>query len=172
MTFSSHNIWQGLIIKDVWSSWWTNAEPTKTRNLPLLICWEIWIACNRFIFQNISPHLPSISAHILTDYNTIPNDEETPRPRTIVLKAINYLHPWDFFDDSAHESGCGGGAILYLSESHHFHIQMGLGRGTNNFAELITSKYLIQFALEKHCSNSNLQLFGDSKVVCNWINKT
>lgn len=46
---------------------------------------------------------------------------------------------------------------------------MGLGRGTNNFAELITAKYTIQFALEKQCKI--LQLFGDSKTVCNWINK-
>jgi len=47
---------------------------------------------------------------------------------------------------------------------------MGLGRGLNNFVELITAKYLFQFALEKKCRN--LQLFGDSKLVCNYINKT
>lgn len=47
---------------------------------------------------------------------------------------------------------------------------MGLGGGTNNFTDLITAKHLIQFALEKHCKN--LQIFGDLKIVCNWINKT
>lgn len=47
---------------------------------------------------------------------------------------------------------------------------MGLGRGKNNFSKLITTKYTIQYALEKQCRN--LQLFGDSKIVCNWINKT
>jgi len=46
---------------------------------------------------------------------------------------------------------------------------MGLGKGTNNFAELSASKDTIHFALEKQCRN--LQLFGDSKSICNWINK-
>jgi len=46
---------------------------------------------------------------------------------------------------------------------------MGLGRGNNNYVELLTAKYLIHFALNKQCMN--LQLFGASKLVCNWINK-
>lgn len=71
-------------------------------------------------------------------------------PRHIVLENINHSHPWAYFVSSTQESGCGGGAILYLSESHHFQIQMGLGKGINNFAELITVKYLIQFALENY----------------------
>jgi len=83
----------------------------------------------------------------------------TTLARHIVPEDINHTHPWAYFDGSTQEAGCGGRAILYLFESHHFQIQMGLGRGTNNFAELITAKYLIQFALEKHCRN--LQIFGD-----------
>lgn len=47
---------------------------------------------------------------------------------------------------------------------------MNLGRGTNNFAELATAKHLLHFALEKHCTH--LQLFGDSNLVCNWLNRT
>jgi len=47
---------------------------------------------------------------------------------------------------------------------------MGFRRGTNNFAELLAAKFLILFALEKNCRD--LQLFGDSKVVCDWLNRT
>lgn len=46
---------------------------------------------------------------------------------------------------------------------------MGLGGGSNNFVELSITKLLIQFALEKHYRA--LQLFGDSQVVCDWLNK-
>lgn len=46
---------------------------------------------------------------------------------------------------------------------------MSLGRGTNNYVELCITKHLIHFALEKHCRH--LQLFGDSKIVCNWLNR-
>lgn len=56
-----------------------------------------------------------------------------------------------------------------ISETHSYKIQMGLGRGTYNYAELVTAKNLIHFALLKRCTN--LQLFGDSKLVINWINK-
>jgi len=51
-----------------------------------------------------------------------------------------------------------------------YHIQMGLGNGTNNFAELIIAKYFIQFGIEKHCHS--IQVFDDLKIVCSWINKT
>ena len=47
---------------------------------------------------------------------------------------------------------------------------MGLGSGTNNFAELMTLKLLLCFAIERNCKK--LQVFGDSMVVINWINKT
>jgi len=45
---------------------------------------------------------------------------------------------------------------------------MHLGMGTNNFAELCTTKHIIHFALSHHCRH--LQLFGDSNIVCNWLN--
>ena len=47
---------------------------------------------------------------------------------------------------------------------------MGLGSGTNNFAELMTLKLLLCFAIERNCKK--LQVLGDSMVVINWINKT
>lgn len=47
---------------------------------------------------------------------------------------------------------------------------MHLGRGTNNFADLATAKHLLHFALERNCTQ--LQLFGDSKLVCNWLNRS
>jgi len=46
---------------------------------------------------------------------------------------------------------------------------MGLGKGTNNFAELLADKNLITFTLSKNCLH--LQLFGDSQIICNWIDK-
>lgn len=46
---------------------------------------------------------------------------------------------------------------------------MGLGKGMKKCAELSAAKYTIHVSLEKQCRN--LQLFGDSKTVCNWINK-
>ena len=46
---------------------------------------------------------------------------------------------------------------------------MGLGIGTNNFAELLALNLLLQIAGEKGIHN--LQIFGDSKNVINWTLK-
>ena len=47
---------------------------------------------------------------------------------------------------------------------------MGLGGGTNNFADLMSLKLLLMFALEKGCTELNF--LGDSMNVINWINQT
>jgi ribonuclease HI len=46
---------------------------------------------------------------------------------------------------------------------------MGLGRGTNNFAELMSLKLILLFAREKELHH--LQIFGDFIIVINWTNK-
>jgi len=89
--------------------------------------------------------------------------------RNITPEVINTAHPWAYFDGSAQEAGCGGWAILHMSKAHVYKIKMGLGRGTNNYAELAAANNLILFALSKNYLH--LQLFEDSKIICNWINK-
>lgn len=46
---------------------------------------------------------------------------------------------------------------------------MGLGLGTNNYAENMALKLLLCFAKEKECKS--IQVFGDSMNAINWINK-
>ena len=63
-----------------------------------------------------------------------------------------------------------GGATLFLNSTHHFKIMMGLGTGSNNYANLMALKLLICFSIEKNCKNTSI--FCDSLVILNWINKT
>jgi ribonuclease HI len=81
------------------------------------------------------------------------------------------VRPWDFFDGASQNEGshCGGGAMIFLSESHCFKLKWGLGPGSNNYAELMALKLLLTFVGEKGINN--LQLFGDSMVIINWIRK-
>ena len=46
---------------------------------------------------------------------------------------------------------------------------IGFHKCTNNSTELLAAKHLIQFALEKNFTD--LQLFGDSKIICDWLNR-
>lgn len=59
--------------------------------------------------------------------------------------------------------------LLHLTANHFFRIQMGLGEGTNNYAELIIFGHLLHFAFEKGCRH--IQIFGDSKLIINWFNQ-
>ena len=62
-----------------------------------------------------------------------------------------------------------GGATLFLNPTQYFQISMELGSGSNNYAELMALKLLLCFAIERN--SKKLQVFGDSLVVINWINK-
>ena len=113
-------------------------------------------------------HWPHIAASIISAYNEFP---DPPRPREHRPHAppiIDKSTPWDFFDCTANQWGCGGGFILYISDQHYFKIKMGLGARTNNFAELTTLRHLLHFSLGHHCINLNI--FGDSKIIMNWFN--
>ena len=61
------------------------------------------------------------------------------------------------------------GACLYLNESHFFQISLGLGTGTNNYAELMTLKLLLCFSNGRNCRQ--LPVYGDLMVVIKQMNK-
>ena len=77
--------------------------------------------------------------------------------------------PWGFFDGATQNNSCGGGALIFLSETHFFELVVGLGEGSNNFTELMSLKLLI-FVGEKGCINQIF--FGDSMNVINWTKGT
>lgn len=84
---------------------------------------------------------------------------------------MDQSRPWAYFDGASQNNVklCGG-VVLHLLVSHVFHIKMGLGPGTNNYAELMALKLLLTFAGEK--AITNLQIFGDSMMIINWIRKS
>lgn len=83
---------------------------------------------------------------------------------------VNILVPWAYFDGASHETSiCGGGLVLYLNEYHFFIYQIGLGRGTNNYAYILSLKFLLCFSIKKDCQN--LQTYGDLMNVKNWLMK-
>lgn len=95
--------------------------------------------------------------------------EMNPLYKQVLNKKKNV--PWAFFDWASQNNGqaCGGGAVLFLSDSHYFKIKMGLGLGIKNYVELMALKLLILYAREKGVNS--LQIFGDSLNVVNWTRK-
>ena len=85
-----------------------------------------------------------------------------------MLETIDKDFPWEYFDGAVGIEGCGGGVVLYLSDSHYFHLKMSLGPGTNNYSKLNSLIFILIFSLEKRCNM--IHIFGDSKIIINWFN--
>eukprot|EP00253_Pinus_taeda_P020087 PITA_20087 len=160
--------WLGEDLTGAWTAW-THCHPdSKLLNLPLVATWFIWLARNRIIFEDQAVNWTRTEATIIAVYQEIP---EPPPSRARTIQApllIDKSTLWAFFDGAANQAGCGGGFILHINEHHRYLVKMGLGRGSNNFVELSAIRNLLHFALTHQ--HTNLNIFGDSMMVVNWIN--
>ena len=163
-----HCQWEGATVGAAWESWWRRTPQKQRKILPLLVIWGIWIARNKAIFQDIISIQEITGVMSVGYYKAYPEHIRVARERRILEVDIDRTSPWAFFDGAAQNNVCGGGVVLFFAESHFFVISMGLGGGTNNFAELMSLKLLLIFALEKGCNDLNI--LGDSMNVINWIN--
>jgi len=162
--------WEGDLVGRAWDSWWRRTPLTKHKFLPLLVIWGIWLARNKAIFHD-KPSLPEhIGALAVGIFNSFPEHVRAAKQRRDLVVEIDRSVPWGFFDGAAQHNRCGGGALLYLSDSHFFVLSFGMGEGSNNYAELMSLKLLLIFAVEKGCLKLNV--FGDSMNVINWISMT
>ena len=127
------------------------------------------MARNGAIFKEKVSIPEIISAQVIGLYKALPEYIRAADQRRNLDLLIDKTHPWGFFDGAAQNEMCGGGAVLYLSETHYFTITMGLGPGSNNYAELMSLKLLLIFASERGIKR--LSVCGDSLNVINWIKK-
>eukprot|EP00253_Pinus_taeda_P016909 PITA_16909 len=163
LTLNMTRNWQGVGITMAWEKWWCTSAVAKSRNLPLLVPWYVWLKRNNKIFEDKLVNWNLLPPQICAAYEELPNDDNQKRQRIIQQEQINKAISWAYYDGASQQHGCGGGICLYLSETHYYHICLGLGPGTNNHAELITLCHLLYFAILKQCRN--IQIFGDSKIV-------
>jgi len=160
--------WRGDDITSAWT-YWNRCHPgSNLLNLPLVVTWHIWLARNRYIFNDQAVCSPRTEENIIAAYQELP-DPPPSRPRTIQPPpVIDKSHPWAFFDGAANQNGCGGGFVLHVNDHHKYLVKMGFGRGSNNHAELLAIRNLMHFSLDHQYTNLNI--FRDSMTVVNWIN--
>jgi len=165
-----HLKWEGDSVGRAWDLWWRRTPVSKHKFLPLLVIWGIWLARNKAIFHDKPSLAEHISAMAVGMFNAFPEHIRAAKQRRDLEVEIDRSAPWGFFDGAAQNNRCGGGAILYLSDAHYFVLTSGLGEGSNNYAELMSLKLLLIFALDKGCKKLNV--YGDSMNVINWISLT
>jgi len=162
--------WEGLDLEQAWKSWVSNPAYNDLTSLPLIVIWGTWLARNSVIFKDkeVSPEISAVkSISILAAF---PQRTSLPKIKNLSVVEIDKSRPWGFFDGASQSNLCGGGALLFLSEDHFFKIAIGLGEGTNNYAEILSLKMLLVFAIEHGVKN--ISIYGDSMNIINWTKGT
>lgn len=164
--------WRGESVLEAFHLWWSLHKSSSIRAFPCIFAWGIWITRNQIIFHDRRVPMESVVAHAVAVLQHYKAPVQAIRTRPVRVEQFDKSMPWAFFDGASlnHQSVCGGGGVLYKTESHYFHLVAGLGRGSNNYAELMSLKLLMLFALEQGCLS--LQIFGDSMLVIDWAKET
>ena len=76
--------------------------------------------------------------------------------------------PVGYFDGASQNNKAGAGICIFINPEHSLKASVGLGSGTNNFAELSALRLLLCWLHHKNINT--IQIFGDSLNVINWIN--
>eukprot|EP00253_Pinus_taeda_P002842 PITA_02842 len=80
--------WEGQSLTEAWQNWWNQISDKKLRNMPPIICWGIWIARNRNIFQDKETEAVQIRVQCLSIYSNIPDSEDEKEPRKVEEEQI------------------------------------------------------------------------------------
>jgi len=132
--------WHGQNVLEAFQNWWFDHNTPALRATPCIFAWGIWITWNKVIFQDCRVPLESIAAQVVSIVQHFKVLEKPSQPRGIREENIDKDVPWGYFDGASQEQQmlCGGGGVLYKTETHSFQFLAGLGRVTNNYAELMT----------------------------------
>eukprot|EP00253_Pinus_taeda_P002811 PITA_02811 len=163
-----HARWGHDTLESAWRKWWQDFPDGNLRNLPLIFCWGIWLARNKSIFQDKDTPSSVIATNIAAIYSALSppeqKDHKQKQKQTIIQEGI----PWGFFDGASQNNRAGAGLCIHIDPDHSLKASVGLGYGTNNYAELSALHYLLCWLL--HRNLNRIQIFGDSLNVINWVN--
>ena len=163
--------WHGEDFPQAWNHWWQEAPNDKVRSITLLIAWGTWIARNKVIFNEKYFPIARLAAEGVAIFDSIPTPSGLGSSRNIQPEAINESIPWAFFDGASDLNGSfGAGLVIHLSLAISLRASVGLGQGSNNFAELKALHFLLCWLISKNLRQ--IQIFGDSRNVVNWFNGT
>jgi ribonuclease HI len=166
--------WEEDTLVNASTSWFKNKVVREFRYFPIVVCWAIQRSHNESIFQNCRQSPEQVFYRNLYCYEEYKDQSrlKEPHQNQIDPLMINERRPWHFFDGASNDNPgkCGAGGCLYLNPSHVVFFSLGMGLGSNNWAELSTLAALLRLAVEIRVED--LQVHGDSKLIIHWLNGT
>eukprot|EP00253_Pinus_taeda_P016622 PITA_16622 len=160
--------WGASPLEVAWENWWKNHLDGNLRNLPPIFFWGIWLARNKSIFQDQDMLIPAIASSCVAIYSSIPPPEQKSAQNRKTPPEIKEGSPWAFFDGASQDNKVGAGICIHINQEQSLKASVGLGQGTNNYAELAALRLLMCWALKKNILS--IQIFGDSMNVVKWVN--
>ena len=159
--------WVDDTLEGAFLRWWRSRATKALQALPLIISWGVWLAKNDAIFKDIIKIPTEIAIKVVGIVDHFVESNTNMKYRNIMQESTNLEVSWGYFDGAAgrNPSLCGGGAVLFFNLQNYINFKEALGLGTNNFVELSALILLMTKALE--WSVTNMQIFGDSKIIIN-----
>eukprot|EP00253_Pinus_taeda_P024113 PITA_24113 len=166
LNISAH--WDPVSLDEIWRKWWSSHLERNLRNLLPIFFWGVWLTRNKCIFHDL-PFSPIVVASICAViYSSLPPPEPNIAPSREAPLIINENLPWGFFDGASQQNRAGAGICIHLNREHTLKAAIGLGMGSNNYAELTALRFLMCWSLQKNIFR--IQIYGDSLNVINWVN--
>ena len=139
------------------------------KNIILIVSWGTWIARNMVIFRDSMIRVALPASEWVSIYETIPIPKENQSARVIREEEIRGDIPLAYFDGASDfMNRCGAGLTIHFPSWKTLKASMGLGPGTNNFAELQSLKLLLCWLTQLGLRAT--QIFGDSMNIIKWFN--
>jgi ribonuclease HI len=160
--------WNGNTLSECMDEW--NNRPDLSKNLPLLVCWHIWLDRNKLLFEGKNP-TTRVTAH--KAMGALGNVSMIEKEQNLRVNSINRINGCSvaFFDGASEAGGsnCGAGGVIKSCSSMEYRWYLNCGAGTNTKAELMGAWAALFIA--KHLDILDIQLLGDSKVIIDWLKK-
>jgi hypothetical protein len=131
----------------------------------------MWLERNKKVFENGFPSPTTVvykTLDMLTNWTTL-----HPRQKVIKTKVKTHIPeglPTGWFDGAMQSNGLqsGAGDLLWTSKNSHYRWTFNCGPGTNTRAELLGIWATLHLA--SRLNIKALQIFGDSRIVIDWLN--
>ena len=140
--------WKKASLEDCLKDWLLNRAIKRFEGMPSFMVSCIWCARNSSIFNDKDTPLEVTTGIILNLPKEFLIDIEIKDPRVSVMLELDFGIPWGFFDGvcQGHPPVCGVGVFLCINHNHYIHVCYAPERGTNDRAEFIALRTLLEIA--------------------------
>ena len=120
--------WENCTVQGNMSRW--IGAGLRPAHLPLLCYWSIWKARNNTIFSGFKSEMQEVVVGViclLKDYPELPRVSRCRR----IGDGQDIRVATGFFNGVAAQGMGGVGAVIYISQTHYYHLRFSYGRSTN-----------------------------------------